>query len=176
MQRLLMILLALVIAGCMPQKARKAVTGDPHAKNLSPGCYTVDLFDPYFIQYPDESVPTEVRQYLGVWRQGAWGGKWCHDLYVTAAYADGTVDVLDLYGPLPGTPVEATVFKRKGRVVNGELQLSSIGFATTTYRREGEYLLGLRDGVHGKFDVTMVREERLAEVPIPPVNPRRRRS
>ena len=176
MQRLLMVVFALAIAGCVPMKAKKVAVGDPHAKNLVPDCYTVDLFDPYRLEYPDQSVPAEVRQFLGVWRQGAWGGKWCHDLYVTAAYPDGTLDVLDLYGPLPGTAVEATAFKRKARVVDGELQFGSVGFATTTYRREGEYLIGVRDGVHGKFNVTMIREERLAEVPIPPVNPRRRKS
>ena len=174
MQRLLMVVLALAIAGCVPMKAKKQV-GDPHAKNLSPGCYTVDLFDPYVLQYPEETVSAEAREFLGVWRQGAWGGDWCHDLYVTAVYPDGTVDVLDLYGPKRDSGVEATVFKRRGFIENGTLKLNSVGFAKVTYRREGRYLLGFRDGVHGEFNATMIREEKVAQVPIPPVNPRRKR-
>lgn len=175
MQRLLVILFALAIAGCVPMKGKKPA-GDPHAKNLSPGCYTVDLFDPYVLQYPADSVPAEARDFLGVWRQGAWGGDWCHDLYVTAVYPDGTADVLDLYGPKRDSGIEATVFKRKGRIENGALRISSIGIAAVTYRREGKYLLGFRDGIHGEFNATMIREEKVAQVPIPPVNPRRKRS
>lgn len=174
MQRLLMVLLALVISGCVPMNAKKTA-GDPHAKNLSPGCYTVDLFDPYRLEYPAEGVSAEAREFLGVWRQGAWGGDWCHDLYVTAVYPDGTVDVLDLYGPKRDVGIEATVFKRKGRIEDGALKLNSIGFATVSYRREGKYLLGFRDGIHGDFNATMIREERVAQVPLPPVNPRRKR-
>ena len=175
MQRLLMVLMALAIAGCVPMKAKKPA-GDPHAKNLVPGCYTVDLFDPYVLQYPSDSVPAANREFLGVWRQGAWGGDWCHDLYVTAVYPDGTVDVLDLYGPKRDSGIEATVFKRRGFIEDGALKLSSIGYATVTYRREGKYLLGSRDGIHGEYSATMIREEKVAQVPIPPVNPRRRRS
>lgn len=174
MQRLLIVLLALAIAGCVPMKSKQSA-GDPHAKNLKPNCYTVDLFDPYRLQYPAEGVSAEAREFLGVWRQGAWGGDWCHDLYVTAVYPDGTADVLDLYGPKRDVGIEATVFKRKGRIENGVLKLSSIGFAAVSYRREGKYLLGFRDGIHGEFDATMIREERVAQVPIPPVNPRRKR-
>ena len=175
MQRLLTVLVALAIAGCAPMKAKKPA-GDPYAKDLSPGCYTVDLFDPYNLQYPAEGVPAEHREFLGVWRQGAWGGNWCHDLYVLAVHPDGTAEVLDLYGPKRDSGIEATVFKRRGFFENGELVLRSIGYATVTYRREGKYLLGSRDGIHGEFNAVMVREEKVAQVPIPPVNPRRRRS
>ena len=175
MQRMLMVLLALAIAGCVSTKARKSAE-DPHAKHLSPGCYTVDLFDPYVLQYPEEGVPAANREFLGVWRQGAWGGDWCHDLYVTAVHPDGSVDLLDLYGPKRDSGIEATVFKRKGFIDNGVLTVKSIGYATVNYRREGRYLLGSRDGLHGKYSAVMVREEHVAQVPIPPVNPRRRRS
>ena len=175
MQRLLMVLTALAIAGCVPMKAKKQAS-DPYAKDLSPGCYTVDLFDPYILQYPEEAVPAAHREFLGVWRQGAWGGNWCHDLYVLAVYPDGTADVLDLYGPKRDSGVEATVFKRRAFIKDGVLNVNSIGFAKVEYRREGRYLLGARDGVHGKFNAVMVREEKVAQVPIPPVNPRRRRS
>ncbi|MEM9060297.1 MAG: hypothetical protein AAGD13_07510 [Pseudomonadota bacterium] len=173
MQRLLILVMIATLAACMPQSKRPVKAGDPHAKNLVPNCYTVDLFDPYFLQYPDEKVSAEAREFLGVWRQGAWGGDWCHDLYVTAVYPDGSVDVLDLYGPLYDANIEATVFKRKGQIRDGQLIISSIGFAQAIYRREGRYLLGKRSGIHGDFNITMVREERVAEVPIPPRNPRR---
>lgn len=175
MQRMIMVLLALAIAGCAPLKAKKT-TVDPYAKDLRPGCYTVDLFDPYVLQYPEEAVPAANRDFLGVWRQGDWGGNdWCHDLYVTAVYPDGSVDVLDLHGPKRDSGLEATVFKRKGFIENGVLTLKSIGYATVNYRREGQYLLASRDGIHGKYSAVMVREEKVAQVPIPPANPRRQR-
>ena len=177
-QRLLILLLALGIAACNPLKNKQAQGPDPerHAKNLRPGCYTVDLFDPYKIEYPDATVPGDVRQFLGVWRQGGWDGEWCHDLYVTAVYPDGTAVVLDLHGPYTKYGVEATVFKRKGKIKDGVLTLNSIGYASVTYRREGDYLLGYREGVHGKLNATLIREERIALVPIPIANPRRKRS
>ncbi|MEL7470612.1 MAG: hypothetical protein AAFN27_19325 [Pseudomonadota bacterium] len=173
MQRLLILFMLVTLAACAGQPKKPASAGDPHAKNLVPNCYTVDLFDPYFLEYPDEKVSDESRAFLGVWRQGAWNGEWCHDLYVTAVYPDGSVDVLDLYGPLYDANIEATVFKRKGQIREGQLVINSIGFAQSVYRREGRYLLGKRSGIHGDFNITMLREERVAEVPIPPINPRR---
>lgn len=179
MQRLLILLLAFGVAGCMQLRNKQQAEGpDPerHAKNLRPGCYTVDLFDPYKIEYPAATVPGDARQFLGVWRQGGWAGEWCHDLYVTAVYPDGTADVLDLHGPFRKHGIEATVFKRKARIRDGVLTFNSVGYAKVSYRREGDYLLGHREGVHGKFDATLIREERIALVPIPIANPRRKRS
>ena len=172
MQRLVGIALVFGLTACTVEK-RAQVEADL-SKRLSPGCYTVDLFDPYRIEYPAANVPREVRKFLGVWKNGAWNGRICHDLYVTNAYADGTVDVIDAYGPDRGTGAEATVFKRKGTVKDGVLSFHSVGSAPVEYQLVGEYLVGKRIDAFGKYEITMSREVGLAEVPIPPKKPVRR--
>ena len=172
MQRLFAFACMIAITACTPQK-RAEIQVDL-SKKLSPGCYTVDLFDPYRIEYPAAEVPGDARKFLGVWKNGAWNGKVCHDLYVTKAYPDGTVDVIDAYGPNRGRGREATVFKRKGTVKDGVLSFHSVGAAPVNYRLEGEYLVGSRIDAFGKYEITMSREDGLAEVPIPPRKPVRR--
>jgi hypothetical protein len=160
------------LAACAQPKPKKTVSLED---SLSPGCYTVDLFDPYKIEYPDASVPADARQFLGVWKNGAWNGSWCHDLYVTKVYADGRVEVLDTHGPSPFSGVDATAFKRTGSIKNGVMSLRVDGFPVT-YRIVDGYLVGKRKILNGSLDITMSREDGIAQVPIPPVNPRRRRS
>ena len=172
MQRLSAIAFVFVLTACTAEK-RAEVQVDL-SKKLSPGCYTVDLFDPYRIDYPAAEVPRDVRQFLGVWKNGAWNGRICHDLYITRAYPDGTVDVIDAYGPDRGNGSEATVFKRKGTVKDGVLSFQSVGSAPVNYRLVGEFLVGSRIDAFGKYEITMSREVGLAEVPIPPVKPVRR--
>ena len=172
MRRLFILAVMGALAACTAQK-RAEVQVDL-SKKLSPGCYTVDLFDPYRIEYPSADVPTDVRKFLGVWKNGAWGGRTCHDLYITRAYADGRVDVIDAYGPNTSAGREATVFKRTGVVKDGVLTFFSRGQAEVQYRVQGDYLLGQRVEKLGKFEITMSREVGIAEVPIPPVKPVRR--
>ena len=172
MRRLLATVAVLAIAGCAAPEKRAAIEVDL-SKRLSPGCYTVDLFDPYRIEYPSADVPAEVRQFLGVWKNGAWGGRVCHDLYVTEALPDGRVTVIDAYGPDGNYGRDAMVFTRTGRVEDGVLTFMSIGSAPVKYRMVGEYLVGERLDAFGKFEITMSRTERVAVVPIPPVKPAR---
>ena len=172
MQRLVAALAMLVVAGCAEKEIKKVEVDI--SKRLSPGCYTVDLFDPYTIHRPEENVPDEWRDFLGVWKNGAWGGHWCHDLYVTKVHADGRVDLLDAYGPYRDYGIEATVFKRQGRIVDGVLTFLSQGGSPVKYRLVGDYLVGSRKGALGKFEITMSREEGLAMIPIPPKKPVRR--
>lgn len=172
MRKLLAIVAVLAVAGCVKPEKRAALEVDL-SKRLSPGCYTVDLFDPYQIEYPAANVPKEVRQFLGVWKNGAWGGRTCHDLYITQAFPDGRVTVIDAYGPDSNSGRDATVFTRTGIVSNGVLTFQSIGSAPVNYRMVGEFLVGERLDAFGKFEITMSREEALAEVPIPPVKPAR---
>ena len=172
MQKLLAAIAVLAIAACSPQK-RAQVQVDL-SKKLSPGCYTVDLFDPYRLEYPEAGVPAEASKFLGVWKNGAWGGHWCHDLYITKAYPDGTVDLLDAYGPNRKSGDEAVVFKRKGKVENGVLTFFSRRQAPVSYRIVDGYLLGERIDAFGKHEITMSRERKVAIVPIPPVKPSRR--
>ena len=168
MFRYLAILGAVFAIACTPQK-RAQIEVDI-AKRLSPGCYTVDLFEEYRIEYPEAGVPAEASQFLGVWKNGAWNGRWCHDLYVTKANPDGTVNVIDAYGP-DGGGREATVFKRVGKVENGVLSFHSQGSAPVEYRIIDEYLVGERRDAFGKYEITMSREIGIALVPIPPRKP-----
>lgn len=158
-------------AACVQPKPKKTTS---LADNLKQDCYTVDLFTPYQIEYPDARVPADARQFLGVWKNGAWNGDWCHDLYVTKVHADGRVEVLDAHGPSPYTGVDATAFKRTGTIKNGVMSLRVDGFPVT-YRVVDGLLVGQRKILNGSLAITMSREDGIAQVPIPPVNPRRRR-
>ena len=160
------------LASCANEEKRAEVVVDL-SKKLSPGCYTVDLFDPYIIEYPGSEVPEDYRKFLGVWKNGAWGGLWCHDLYITRVDADGSVELLDAHGPYAAYEAEATVFKRKAQIKDGVLSFMSYGRAPVNYRLVGEYLLGERRDVMGTFEITMSRVETFAEVPIPLRNPKR---
>lgn len=175
-----MIAVAAALAGCGgglkqgdPVEAAPASAG--LTNDLSIGCYTVDLFDPYRINYPGADVPVQYAKFLGVWKDGSWNNEWCHDLYVTDVQPDGTVTVLDAYGPYPKLNVEAQVYKRTGRIdEEGVLNLISLGGANVTYRLvDDAYLVGRRLSLWGKYDITMARHEGVAIVPIPPRNPRR---
>ena len=154
----------LAIAGCAGEE-QPVVAQPPQpvvnvADRLSPGCYTVDLFDPYTIEAPTPDVPADATAFLGVWRNGAWNGDWCHDLYVTRIAADGSVEVLDAYGPWRAAGIEATVFRRNGHIDDGVLTFHSQG-GTVQYRREGEYLVGSRRGTCGNMEITMSRQDGL---------------
>ena len=142
------------------------------ADRLKVGCYTVDLFDPYRLKYPKAGVPREHSRFIGAWKDAAWNGEWCHDLYITDVRADGTVTLLDAHGPNRKQGREATVFKRTAKISNGVLTFQSVGGATVTYRlsEDGSFLLGKRSDISGKYDITMARRD---GVPVPPIPPRK---
>ncbi len=154
----------ILLGACAEQAVKKAESD--LSKLLSPGCYTVDLFDPYEIEHPGPDVPVEMHGFLGVWKNGAWNGAWCHDLYVTKVYADGSVDVLDAYGPFAAARREATVFKRKGRIKDGVMTLNH-GRAAVNYRLVDAYLVGKRRDSFGTYEITMSREQGLPATPAP---------
>lgn len=169
MRRILALLALGALAACAPQQ--KAKIEEDLGKRLSPGCYTVDLFDPYRLEYPEAGVPAENRKFLGVWKNGAWGGNWCHDLYITKVLADGSVELLDAYGPSSKHGHEATVYKRKGKIENGVLTFMSHKQTPVSYTLAGEYLIGTRKDLFGTIEITMSRTDRVAEVPVPPRKP-----
>jgi hypothetical protein len=75
MQRFLALLAVLGVVGCVAKKEEVAVEGPED--RLSPGCYTVDLFDPYQIEYPGPGVPeeaTDFRLVCSQFRPGDAGG------------------------------------------------------------------------------------------------------
>lgn len=150
----------LALAGCAKEEPVEVAVVDLSEK-LSPGCYTVDLFDPYTIENPPPEVAQEAHQFLGVWKDGAWNGTWCHDLYITQVAADGSVTVLDAYGPLRPAGLEATVFRRVGKLKDGVLTFHSRG-GTVEYRRDGNYLVGMRKGTLGQMEIIMHRQDDIA--------------
>jgi len=156
MRRLSATVACVALIGCAPERRAAVVESGPPVVRLSPGCHTVDLFDPYEIQRHGAEVPVEYANFLGVWKNGAWGGTWCHDLYVIRVEADGSVDLLDAHGPNP--PVHgATVFRRMGRIDGGVLSFTSVGGARVEYRVVGKYLVGERKGALGTVGITMSR-------------------
>lgn len=172
---LLAVAVAVALSGCVMQQKKPKETTPSLADNLSIGCYTVDLFDPYRLQYPEAGVPDDIRPFIGVWKDAAWNGVWCHDLYVTEVKPDGTVILLDAHGPYLENGHEATIFKRIGKIKDGVLTFESIGKALVTYRLadDGKYLVGNRIDAFGKYEITMARADGFAQVPIPPKKPRR---
>ncbi|MFK7941690.1 MAG: hypothetical protein AB8B85_02070 [Paracoccaceae bacterium] len=169
MRRTLALLALGLLAACAPQK--KAQVEADLSKQLSPGCYTVDLFDPYRLEYPEAGVSPKDLGFLGVWQNGAWDGDWCHDLYITRVSADGSVELLDAYGPSARFGHEATVYRRKGRISDGVLTFISHKQTPVSYRLVGDYLVGQRKGLFGVIDITMSRTDRVAVVPVPPRKP-----
>ena len=176
MWRLVLIAGALALTACEMKPKTKPATSASHADNLKLGCYTVDLFDPYRLQFPTKGVPRENSRFIGAWKDAAWNGEWCHDLYITEVRPDGTVTLLDAYGPSTKQNREATVFKRQAVIKDGELVFTSIGGASVTYRlsKNGEYLIGRRVDALGKYNITMARRDGVAVPPIPPKKPKRR--
>ncbi len=175
MLRLTIIAVLLAVAACdvTNRKPPPVAARANHADNLILGCYTVDLFDPYKIEYPAANVPPAMSKFLGVWKDAGWNGKWCHDLYITEVRADGTVTLLDAYGPNLGQGLEATVFRRTARIVNGVLTFNAIGHAPVSYELadNGSFLLGKRIDGSGRYVITMQRVDGVILPPIPPRKP-----
>lgn len=170
MYRFFLTLGVIMLAGCAAKP--KGPPEDLLAKQLKPGCYTVDLFDPFDVIAPARDVPKNVSAFLGAWKDGAWDGRWCHELIVTKVFADGRVELLDLYGPLHDYGLQATVFRRKGTIIDGKLQVGTIGHSTATYERVGKYLVGRRTGRIGTYEITMAKDSRITELRIPIPVPR----
>ena len=175
MRKLIWVAAVLALTACVTTKKQAKTEPDSPdlTKDLSIGCYTVDLFDPYRINYPKAGVSPENAKFLGVWKDGAWDkDEWCHDLYITEVRADGSVVLLDAYGPNPNRGSEAVVFKRIGQIEDGVLSFVS-GGAKVSYRVRGNFLVGQRVDLFSSMNATIRRVDGIAFVPIPPRRPRR---
>ena len=166
MKRLVCLAGLLLLGAC-------ATTGDETVSRedqLRPNCYSVDLFDPHPLVTPGAEVPVAAAAFIGEWGNGAWEGQWCHDVRVTQANADGTVELLEMHGPWAAIGADPTVFKRVGRVRNGVLTYRSFNRATVSYRIEGTYLIGRREMANGVFEAVLERTETLGR-PLPSRRP-----
>ena len=178
MWRLVLLAGVLTLGGCEflgLKEKKKPEVKKTHADNLSVGCYTVDLFDPYRLEFPNAGVDPTHSKFIGVWKDAAWNGEWCHDLYITEVLPDGTVTLLDAYGPYLKQKREATVFKRRASLKDGVLSFTSIGGAAVSYKLsdDGAYLIGRRVDVLGEYAITMARRDGIAVPPIPLRRPSR---
>ena len=169
-----MAVLVTAMAGCLQAPKKPTASAAPDLSDqLKIGCYTVDLFQSYSIEYPGAGVPPQHAKFLGVWKDGAWNGTWCHDLYVTDVRADGTVTVLDAYGPNLNRGWEAQIYKRTGRIEDDVLKFDGVLGAKLEYRLVGDFLVGQRKDFISTETITMSKTGGVAVVPIPPKNPRR---
>lgn len=175
MWRLVLLAGALALAACESKPKKPPVVEKSHRDNLLVGCYTVDLFDPYRLEFPSQGVTPANSKFLGVWKDAAWNGEWCHDLYITDVRPDGTVTLLDAYGPYKKQNLEATVFKRTAKLKDGTLSFISLGGASVSYKMsdDGEFLIGKRIDALGRYEITMLRHDGVAIPPIPPRRPAR---
>lgn len=168
--------LAASITACGPlaRKEKTTVEAPDLSDQLSIGCYTVDLFDPYKIKHPKNGVPAEHARFLGVWQDGAWDQEeWCHDLYVTEVLADGSVKLLEAYGPSKKRSTAGVVFNRTGKIEDNVLTFIGAGNARLKYKLVGNYLVGERTDLFSQMSATLRRTDGIALVPLPPRNPRR---
>ncbi|MEM6676891.1 MAG: hypothetical protein AAF675_03340 [Pseudomonadota bacterium] len=154
-----------LLAACATssEKAAQAPTSERQDRTVS-DCYTVVLFDDFEIETPGTDVPPEYAAFVGEWVNGAWGGKWCHDLTIFSVSADGLVDLMDMHAPYEPWGQPASAFRRTGRInEEGELRFAH-GTTQRSYRIVNGRLEAKRSGVSGEYAAQLKRPW---DVPIP---------
>lgn len=160
----------LLVAGCAKEAVEVAVAPPPPQLTRA-DCYTVVLFDDPQVVEPEADVPTEYRSFLGDWTNGAWDGKWCHDLRISEVRADGTVELYDMHAPYEEWGQPATAFKRTARIdPEGNLRFR-YGTESVTYRLvEGE-LHARRSGRFGDLEAILIDPGLEAQVAVAAADP-----
>ena len=148
--------LGIALAGCAPKRVATGPT--PYDRTVDAGCYTVDLFTPSNVTTPADDVPAEWRGYLGKWGGGAWEGKWCHDLYVLGISPDGQVDVISAHAPFPEWGLEATAFRRQGRIDKEGMLTLRYKDVVVEYRLQNGQLLGDRKQGGAKMRIKLSQQ------------------
>jgi len=153
--------LCLALGGCLGTGpgTKTAANEEPRDSSLyRADCYTVVLFDKHKIKKPAKDVPPEYAAFLGRWTNGAWNGKWCHDLLVTEVTADGKAEVVEMHAPELDWHQPATAFKRTARINDkGELSFA-YGVENVTYKLAGDgRLMAHRTGVLGDLRAELRR-------------------
>lgn len=142
-----------VVAGC----ASKKVETPPPAPQLTrTDCYTVVLFDDVEIAEPSDAVPAQNRAFLGHWQKGAWAGKWCHDILVSAVHEDGTAEIFDMHAPYDPWNQPATAFKRRARIDDKGTLRFRHGNESRSYRIVDGRLHAKRSGQLGDHEAVLV--------------------
>lgn len=159
----------LFAAGCAKEPVEVA-EAPPPPELTRDDCYTVVLFDDPEIVQPGSDVPPEYSGFLGNWTNGAWGGKWCHDLRVSKVTADGTVTLYDMHAPYEPWGQPATAFERKGRIdQEGNLRFR-YGTEAVTYKLVEGKLHARRSGRFGDLEAILIDPDE-APVAVATANP-----
>lgn len=119
-------------------------------------CYTVDLFGDHRVKAPGSDVPEAMRVFSGEWGGGAWGGEWCHDLYVLRIEPNGDARVVETFGPSQRLGRRAAAFQRRAKISpNGELTVS-YGMTRNSYRvRDGKLYGERREGTAAPMEIML---------------------
>ncbi|MEM6944285.1 MAG: hypothetical protein AAF565_11105, partial [Pseudomonadota bacterium] len=141
----------LLLAGCLGsgKKVVEAEPEQPFDRTVS-DCYTVVLFDEFEIKAPADEVPPEFAAFVGEWTNGAWEGKWCHDITIFEVTADGRVDLMDMHAPYEPWGQPASAFRRTGRIDKDGVLRFAHGTTRRSYRIVNGRLEGTRSGGSGE--------------------------
>lgn len=132
-------------------------------------CYTVVLFDDVEVEKPADDVPFSYAAFLGKWTNGAWDGKWCHDLLIYEVSADGRVELMDMHAPYEPWSQPASAFKRVGRIDNEGVLRFAHGTTQRSYQLVDGRLEGRRSG--GGAGEYVAQLKRPWDVPVPRPRP-----
>lgn len=166
--------LALSLSGCLgagsgsAPEAKPAAVTDPYAHLRAPGCYTVDLYKEVKVAKASR-VPAEIAPFLGEWGNGAWNGKWCHELLIHSVAEDGSVELLDMHGPNARLRQDATIFKRRAEIQPDGSLIFRHGLVVRRYELRDGQLLGTANGQpFGNLEVVLTKK---GVVPLPRPRP-----
>jgi len=170
MHKLIALAACLLAAACAepapeaPPAPAKAAAPPPAVSRAN--CYTVELFEKREIRAPEPEVPPDYRAYLGRWENGAWAGRWCHDLLIYDVTPEGEVTLVDMHAPSQRFGVAASAFTRTGQIgEDGTLRFGS-EIERRVYRLEKGRLVAVRIGPYGELDAVLHRAGRV-RVPRP---------
>lgn len=147
---------AVLLAGCATKQPVVQAKPPELTRN---DCTTVVLFDKVKIAEPDEAVRPEHRAFLGHWQKGAWQGKWCHDMLISAVYPDGSVDLFDMHAPYAPWGKPATAFKRKGRINEQGVLTFRHGTEVRRYRVVDGRLHAVRSGATAELRAVLINPD-----------------
>ncbi|MEL6769140.1 MAG: hypothetical protein AAFP17_18320 [Pseudomonadota bacterium] len=163
--------LSVLLAGCLgaekPVESAKAPER-PIDRTVS-DCYTVVLFDDVEVKKPADDVPFTYAAFLGEWTNGAWDGKWCHDLLIYEVSADGRVEMMDMHAPYEPWNQPASAFRRVGRIDKDGVLRFAHGTTQRSYQIVNGRLEGRRSG--GASGEYVAQLKRPWDVPVPRPRP-----
>lgn len=133
---------AVLLTGCAekPKPPRQM----SFAETIVPECYTVFPFGDTEIRTPTADVPSDWKNFTGVWGGAAWEGEWCHDLHVLEVRPDGTARVISAHAPYDKWNREATIFRRTAKIGPDNRLRFKYGDTVHEYWLENGRLLGTR--------------------------------